>query len=79
MNPYIQRPQQTPNRIDSNKFTSRNLLIRLSKAKFVGRKIDSQWEFAEWVRKLKQELCINLEVWDGEGASKGRGYMYTYG
>ena len=39
--------------------------------------IDSQWEFAVWLRKLKQELCINLE--DGEGGSKGRGYMYTYG
>ena len=30
-------------------------------------KIDSQWEFAEWLRKLKQGLCINLEGWDGEG------------
>ena len=30
-------------------------------------KIDSQWEFAIWLRKLKQWLCINLEGWDGEG------------
>ena len=30
-------------------------------------KIDSQWEFAVWLRKLKQGLCINLEQWDGEG------------
>ena len=30
-------------------------------------KIDSQWEFAVWLRKLKQELCINLEGWYGEG------------
>ena len=30
-------------------------------------KIGSQWEFAEWLRKLKQGLCINLEKWDGEG------------
>ena len=30
-------------------------------------KIDSQWEFAVWFRKLKQGLCINLERWDGEG------------
>ena len=30
-------------------------------------KIDSQWEFAVWLRKLIQELCINLEWWDGEG------------
>ena len=22
---------------------------------------DSQWEFAVWLRKLKQGLCINLE------------------
>ena len=25
-------------------------------------KIESQWEFAVWLRKLKQGLCINLEV-----------------
>ena len=30
-------------------------------------KIDSQWEFAVWHRKLKQGLCINLEEWNGEG------------
>ena len=30
-------------------------------------KIDSQWEFAIWLRKLKQGLCINLERWYGEG------------
>ena len=24
-------------------------------------KIESQWEFAVWLRKLKQGLCINLE------------------
>ena len=30
-------------------------------------KTDSQWEFAVWLRKLKQGLCINLEEWDGEG------------
>ena len=30
-------------------------------------KIDSQQEFAVCLRKLKQGLCINLEVWDGEG------------
>ena len=41
-------------------------------------KIDSQWEFAVWLRKRKQ-LCINLEGWEGEGGSKGRGYMYTCG
>ena len=30
-------------------------------------KIDSQQEFAVWLRKLKQGLCINLEEWDGQG------------
>ena len=30
-------------------------------------KIDSQQEFAVWLRKLKQGLYINLEVVDGEG------------
>ena len=29
--------------------------------------MDSQREFAVWLRKLKQGLCINLEGWDGEG------------
>ena len=28
--------------------------------------IDSQWEFAICLRKLKQGLCINPEGWDGE-------------
>ena len=30
-------------------------------------KIDSQGELAVFLRKLKQGLYINLEVWDGEG------------
>ena len=30
-------------------------------------KIDSQQEFAVWLRKLKQGLCINLQGCDGEG------------
>ena len=29
-------------------------------------KIDSQGEFAVWLRKLKQGLFINLEGWDVE-------------
>ena len=33
-------------------------------------KIDSQWEFAIWLRKLKQGLCINLEGWDREGGGR---------
>ena len=35
--------------------------------------IDSQREFAVWLRKLKQGLCINLEGWDGE-----RIYIYLW-
>ena len=42
-------------------------------------KIDSQQEFAVWLRKLKQGLCLNLEGQDKEGGSEGRGHMYTYG
>ena len=30
-------------------------------------KIDSPREFAVWLRKLRQGLCINLEGWDVEG------------
>ena len=29
--------------------------------------IGSQWEFAVWLRKLKQGICINPEGWDGVG------------
>ena len=30
-------------------------------------KIDSNREFAVWLRKFKQGLCINLEGWDRDG------------
>ena len=30
-------------------------------------KIYSQQEFAIWLSKFKQGLCINLERWDGKG------------
>ena len=30
-------------------------------------KVDSKWEFAVWLGKLKQGFCINLERWSGEG------------
>ena len=33
-------------------------------------KIDSHQEFAEWLRKLKQALCTNLEGWDGDGSGR---------
>ena len=43
-------------------------------------KIDSQWEFAVCLRKLKQRLCINLEGWDGRemGGSFKREGIYVY-
>ena len=34
-------------------------------------KIDSQLEFAVWLRKLKQGLCINLEGWYAREFQKG--------
>ena len=33
-------------------------------------KIDSQREFAVWLRKLKQGLCISPEGCDGEGDAR---------
>ena len=33
-------------------------------------KIESQWEFAVWLRQLKQGVRIKLEGWDGEGDGK---------
>ena len=33
-------------------------------------KVDSQREFAVWLKKLKQGLCINLEWWDREGGGR---------
>ena len=30
-------------------------------------RMDGQWEFAVWLRKLKQGLCVNLEGWNGTG------------
>ena len=47
-------------------------------------KIDTQQEFAVWLRKLKQGLCINLEGWDGAGGGRevqkgGDIRTYTYG
>ena len=33
-------------------------------------KIDSQWEFAVCLRKLKEGLYINQEGWDAEGEGR---------
>ena len=41
--------------------------FRLSKTYISICKLDSQWEFAVCLRKLKQGLCINLEERGGEG------------
>jgi len=43
-------------------------------------KIDSQWEFAVWLRKLKQGLCINLRGGMGRemGGSFKREGRYVY-
>ena len=45
-------------------------------------KIDSQREFAVWLRKLKHELCNHLEGWDGERDwrefQKGGVYIYIH-
>ena len=45
-------------------------------------KIDSQREFAVWLRKLKQGPWLNLEGWNGEGdgrRSKREGiYVYLW-
>ena len=37
-------------------------------------KIYSQWEFAVWLRKLKEGLCINLEGWDGRWGEVQKGW-----
>ena len=42
-------------------------------------KIDSQWESTVRLRELKPGLSNNLEGWDGEGGSRERGHMNTYG
>ena len=43
-------------------------------------KIDSPQEFAIWLRRLKQGLCINLEGYDGGevGGSFKREGIYVY-
>ena len=43
-------------------------------------KIDSQREFAVWLRKLKQGLCINLDGWMGKemGGRFKREWIYVY-
>ena len=47
-------------------------------------RLDSQRDFAVWLRKCKQTGALEQPRgvgWGGrrEGVSKGRGFMYTYG
>ena len=41
--------------------------------------MDSQWEFAVWLREHKLGLWDSLEGWEVEAGSRGRGHVYTYG
>ena len=41
-------------------------------------KLDSQWEFAVWLRELKLVLSNNLECGMGREVG-GRGHMHAYG
>ena len=42
-------------------------------------KTDSQQEFAVWLRKLKQGLCINVEGWEMGGRFKREGrYVHLW-
>ena len=47
---------------DGERYGKSNMETYITKCK-----IDSQWEFAVWIRKLKQGLCIYLEGCNGEG------------
>ena len=41
--------------------------VIVCKAQSEEERVSIQREFAVWLRKLKQGLCINLEGWDGAG------------
>ena len=41
-------------------------------------KIDSQWEFAVWLRELNLGVCNNLEGWDGEEGGREREGTWVY-
>ena len=42
------------------------------------RKLDSQWEFAVWLRELKQGLYDNLEGWGGERDAREGTWVYRW-
>ena len=56
------RPMDTARRQERVRCKESNMEIYITICK-----IDGQWEFSVWIRKLKQGLCVNLEGWDGEG------------
>ena len=41
-------------------------------------KVESQCEFADWLRELKEGLLATYRGWIGRKMG-GRGHMYTYG
>ena len=41
-------------------------------------KIDSQWEFAVWLRELNLGVCNNLVGWDGEEGGREREGTWVY-
>ena len=41
-------------------------------------KIESHQEFAVWLRKLKQGLCIIIEGWDGVEGGRERERTYIH-
>ena len=51
-----------PREVVGEMYGESNLEIYISMCK-----IYSQWEFAVWLRELKQGICNNLEAWNGEG------------
>ena len=55
--------KQTENRLmDVGRGEERVRCMERVTWKLTVHKIDSQWEFAVWLRKLKQGLCINLDI-----------------
>ena len=54
----------------ASKSVVRNILMFHSPWKLIKCKINSQWEFAVWLRELKLGLCNNLEVWEWAGAGR---------
>ena len=56
------RPMDTARRQERVRCKESNMEIYITICKTA-----SQWEFAVWLRELKQGFCDNLEGWGGEG------------